>query len=77
MLVILTTLILSLSGQADKASEPSNKMKLFLPPEIKCVWVRFQVLTAASMKITIFWDVAPCSLVEVYRRFRGAYCLDH
>jgi hypothetical protein len=21
--------------------------------------------------------VAPCSLVEVYRRFRGAYCLHH
>jgi hypothetical protein len=24
--------------------------------------VRFQVLTAASMKITLFWNVAPCSL---------------
>jgi hypothetical protein len=22
---------------------------------------------------TDLWDVAPCSLVEVYRRFRGAY----
>jgi hypothetical protein len=30
--------------------------------------VRFQVLTAWSMKIVVFWDVAPCSLVEVYRR---------
>jgi hypothetical protein len=28
-------------------------------------------------KITVLWDVAPCSLVEVYRRFRGAYCLHH
>jgi hypothetical protein len=27
----------------------------------------FQVRTAASMKITVFRDVAPCSLVEVYR----------
>jgi hypothetical protein len=27
--------------------------------------VRFQVLTATSMKITVFWDVAPCSLVEI------------
>jgi hypothetical protein len=27
--------------------------------------VRLQVLTAASMKVTVFWDVAPCSLVEV------------
>jgi hypothetical protein len=24
---------------------------------------------------TAFWDVAPCSLVEVYRRFTGARCL--
>jgi hypothetical protein len=37
--------------------------------------VRFQVLTAASMKMTAFWNTAPCSLVEVDRRFRGAYCL--
>jgi hypothetical protein len=28
-------------------------------------------------KNTIFWDAAPCRLVEIYRRFRGAYCLHH
>jgi hypothetical protein len=33
--------------------------------------VRFQDLTAASIKMTVFWDVAPCSLVEIDRRFRG------
>jgi hypothetical protein len=27
------------------------------------------------MKMTAFWDIAPCSLVEVDRRFSGAYCL--
>jgi hypothetical protein len=27
------------------------------------VWFRFQVLTAMSMKMIVFWDVAPCSLV--------------
>jgi hypothetical protein len=40
-------------------------------------YVRFQVLTAASMKIGALWDIAPCSLVGVDRRFRGAYCLNH
>jgi hypothetical protein len=25
----------------------------------------------------VFWDVVPCSHVEVDRRFRGAYCLHH
>jgi hypothetical protein len=27
--------------------------------------MRFQVLTATKMKVTPFWDVAPCSLVEI------------
>jgi hypothetical protein len=46
----------------------------------KCYWhenlcqVTIAVLTATSMKMTVFWDVAPCRLVETYRRFRGA-CL--
>jgi hypothetical protein len=39
--------------------------------------VRFQVLTAASMKMRPFWDTAPYSLVGADRRFRGAYCLRH
>jgi hypothetical protein len=25
----------------------------------------------------VFWVVAPCSLVEVYKRFRGPCCLHH
>jgi hypothetical protein len=31
----------------------------------------------ASMKLTVFWDVASCILVEVYRHFRGAHCAHH
>jgi hypothetical protein len=27
--------------------------------------------------MTVFWDVTPCSLVQVYRRFRGICCLHH
>jgi hypothetical protein len=27
--------------------------------------------------MAVFWDVAPCSPVEVYRRFRGGCCLHH
>jgi hypothetical protein len=37
--------------------------------------MRFQVLTAASMKSIVLWDITSCSLVEVDLRFRGAYCL--
>jgi hypothetical protein len=40
--------------------------------------LRFEFLTAASIKIPVFCIVASCSLVEVYRRFRCACCLpDH
>jgi hypothetical protein len=28
-------------------------------------------------KFRVFLDVAPCSHVEVDRRFRGSYCLQH
>jgi hypothetical protein len=40
-------------------------------------FVRFQVPTAASIKFRIFWNVAPCSHVEVDRRFRDVYYLHH
>jgi hypothetical protein len=39
--------------------------------------VEFEVLTAVSTKMAFFWVVAPCSLVEVYQRFRGPCCLHH
>jgi hypothetical protein len=29
------------------------------------------------VKIRAFWDVAPCSLIGVHRRLKGAYCLHH
>jgi hypothetical protein len=38
---------------------------------------RFQVLKAASMKMAVFWAVAPCSLVEVHGSLRGTYCFHH
>jgi hypothetical protein len=31
----------------------------------------------ASMKMVVFATVAPCSLVEGFRRFGGAYCLHY
>jgi hypothetical protein len=36
----------------------------------------FGVLTAVTMKITVFWDVTPCSLVERYQCF-GRTCCFH
>jgi hypothetical protein len=39
--------------------------------------VIFQVLTEASRKTAVFWVSLPCSLVEVYRRFRGSCSFRH
>jgi hypothetical protein len=38
-----------------------------------------QATTASFLftKMAVFWVVAPCSLVEVYQRFRGPCCLHH
>jgi hypothetical protein len=27
------------------------------------------------LKMAVFWDAALCSLIEINRHFRGAYCL--
>jgi len=35
---------------------------------------RFKVLTAVLMKIQVFWDVAPCRLVNNNRYFGGPQC---
>jgi hypothetical protein len=32
---------------------------------------------AASMKFWVFWDILPCSQIDVDRRFRDACCLHH
>jgi hypothetical protein len=65
----------SWEGRADHQSVLSPKL---LIGRTKCnAFVRFQVLTAASMKMAVFWVVAPCSLVDVYQRFRGPCCLHH
>jgi hypothetical protein len=37
--------------------------------------VTLQVITAVVVKIYVFWNVTPCSFVEVYRLYRGWWCL--
>jgi hypothetical protein len=33
----------------------------------------YQVVTAWSMKMSVIWDVAPCSLAEIDLAFKGVY----
>lgn len=37
----------------------------------------FKILTVASMKMDVFWVVAPNSLAEVFRRFVCVCCLHY
>jgi hypothetical protein len=57
-------------------SSPEDGGSMFLRNVGICLQVTTQ-RTNIDMKMTAFWDVAPCSLIEVYGRFRGAYCLHH
>jgi hypothetical protein len=45
------------------------------PTVEKLMLCRTEVLAALTVKSTSFWDVTPCGLVEVYRRFGEPYCL--
>jgi hypothetical protein len=38
-------------------------------------YVGCEVLIAVVMKSSMFWDITPCSLFKVNRRFGGTSCL--
>jgi hypothetical protein len=68
--------MLTVSGSAKRVRLVMDIIKLYLSVK-NIIYVRFKILTAASMKMIVFWDLAPCGLVEIDLRFRGAYCLHH
>jgi hypothetical protein len=39
--------------------------------------MKFCIKSSYILKSKAFWDIAPCSLLGVDRRFGGAYCLHH
>jgi hypothetical protein len=48
-----------------------------IPYSVTLCIVGFEVLTAVSTKMAFFWVLTPCSLAEVYQRFRRPCCLHH
>jgi hypothetical protein len=42
-----------------------------------CILCETEVLTAVSVKRIVFWDDAPCNLVEIERRLTVAFCVHH
>jgi hypothetical protein len=41
------------------------------------IYVGFEVLTAAVMNGTVFWDTTPCSPLKVNQRFSACHLLPH
>jgi hypothetical protein len=58
-------------------SKNTKQMCQPLNPNISFSVVRFLVLTAPSIKMTISWDAATCSLIEEDQRFTGSYRVRH
>lgn len=46
-------------------------MNMYVP----AVGVGFEFFTELCMQTVVFWVVAQCSILAVYQRFRGRYCL--
>jgi hypothetical protein len=69
-----------LKENTEKSSTPSSAVFEIVPAKVSGKYsmfllVGFDVLTAVVMKSTIFWDITPCSLLSVNRRFGGTYSL--
>jgi hypothetical protein len=67
------------AGNANSgASSPVWHSSLFSFETLRTKWypVRFQVYTAASIRVTPFWYIGPGSMVEVDRRFRGILMME-
>jgi hypothetical protein len=35
----------------------------------------FEIVMAVTVKITVFWDVMLCCLIDLHQHFRGTCCL--
>jgi hypothetical protein len=71
VLMVLISLSKRVANSNILRSHSSKPYRLLFHDHIS-ISVRFLVFTAATMKITVFWDIASRSLVEMDRRFRGA-----
>jgi hypothetical protein len=58
-------------GQSVWSQSPCFKLGRAKTSWAFCVWVGFQVLTAAVMKVSVFWYITPSSPSKINRTFGG------
>jgi hypothetical protein len=67
-------------AQVSNTILPTTIALIFLHEQLRSYEMRARrdkETTILISKMAVFWVVAPCSLVQVYRRFRGICCLHH
>jgi hypothetical protein len=52
-----------------KMQSSSNQYFSFVPKKMHVNYIGYYVLTPVTMKNTVFWDVVPCSLIQIRRLF--------
>jgi hypothetical protein len=63
-----------------KSADGTNYVDWFIPScagdswQIKFGMIRLQVPLVVTMKMAVFWAIAPCRPVWIYQRFRDLYC---
>jgi hypothetical protein len=54
-----------------------QRFKCTIGPTVETMELKRFFKAINDMKMTVFWNVARCGLVEIDCRFRGACCLHH
>jgi hypothetical protein len=55
----------------------SKKFKFCMTADLRKTQAADEISGSHGSKYENDWDVAPCSLVEIYQCFRKTYCLHH
>jgi hypothetical protein len=68
-------MIMEAASTSETSVNVYQTIRRYIPEEshLHAVKSGFEVFTEASMKMAVFWVVAPCILVELYQSFRGTY----
>jgi hypothetical protein len=65
------------SGDDREIAHSNDDFEMSHPSPVPSSSALLENTESISSKMAVFWVVAPCSLIEFYRHFRGTCCLHH